>query len=130
MGLSLVISLLKRLTYLSFVFWLCWLFLAALGLSLVVVSGGILSSSGVRASHCGGVSCCGACALGNGASGAVAHGLRCSWVGGIFPDKGSTRVPCMGRWILSQKTTREALSIGISNKFPREADVAGPGTTL
>ena len=91
---------------------------------------GLLSTCGVRASHCGGFSCCGAWALGTWASGFVAHGLSCSSVWGIFLDEGSTRVPCIGRWILSQKTTREALSICISNKFPGEADVAGPGTTL
>ena len=37
--------------------WLPWVFAAELGLSLAVVSGGLLSSSCVQASHCGGFSC-------------------------------------------------------------------------
>ena len=43
--------------------WLCWVFVAARRLSLVAVSGGTLRC-GVWASHCGGLSCCGAWALG------------------------------------------------------------------
>ena len=53
-------------------FWQCWgctaahaLFTAALRLSLGAGSGGLLSSYSVGASHCGGVSCCGALALGS-----------------------------------------------------------------
>ena len=49
-------------------FWLCWVFVAVCGLSLVVVSG-------ARASHCGGFSCNGARALGEQASVVVARGL-------------------------------------------------------
>ena len=41
------------------------LFTAALRLSLVAGRGGLLSSYSVGASHCGGVSCCGALALGS-----------------------------------------------------------------
>jgi hypothetical protein len=44
-------------------FWLHWVFVAAHGLSLVVVSWGLLSVCGVPASHCGGFSCCRAEAL-------------------------------------------------------------------
>ena len=50
------------------------MFVAARGLSLVVVSGATLCC-GARASHCGGFSCCGARALGMRASVVVAHGL-------------------------------------------------------
>ena len=58
-----------------FYFWLHWVFIAACGLSLVAASGGY---SLLRASHCGGFSCCGARALGTQASVVVAHGLsRC-----------------------------------------------------
>ena len=49
--------------FVTFYFWLCWVFVVACGLSLVVVSGGD-SGCGVRASHCRGFSCCTAWALG------------------------------------------------------------------
>ena len=55
-------------------FWLCWVFVAAHGLSLVAASGATLHC-GAPASHCGGFSCCGARALGMRASVVVAHGL-------------------------------------------------------
>ena len=54
-----------------FYFWLCWVFVAAHGLSLVAAS----LRCGARASNCGGFSCCGARALGAQASVVVAHGL-------------------------------------------------------
>ena len=57
-----------------FYFWLRWVFVAALVLSLVAASGGY-SSCSARASHCGGFSCCGARALGVRASVVVARGL-------------------------------------------------------
>ena len=57
-----------------FIFWLRWVFVAVRGLSLVVVSGGY-SSCRVRASHCGGFSCCSAQPLGVRASVVVARGL-------------------------------------------------------
>ena len=47
--------------------WLCWVFFTALGLSLVAIE---------WVSHCGGVSCFGAQALGTLASVTEAHGLR------------------------------------------------------
>ena len=55
-------------------FWLCWVFVAEGGLSLVAVSGATLCCS-VQASHCGGFSFYGAWALGSQASVVVAHGL-------------------------------------------------------
>ena len=55
-------------------FWLHWVFIAALGLSLVAVSGATLRC-GAQASHCSGFSCCGARALGVWASVVVARGL-------------------------------------------------------
>ena len=58
--------------------WLCWVSVAAHGLSLVTVSGGS--------------SCCGARALGTRASVVVVHGLSCSAACGIFPDQGL--IPC------------------------------------
>ena len=69
------------LCYTVVVFFKFILFLAVLGLllllvgfSLVVVSRATLHC-GARASHCGGLSCCGARALGAQASVIVAHGL-------------------------------------------------------
>ena len=53
--------------YLFIYFWLCWVFIAACGLSPVAAS--------VRASHCSGFSCCRAQALGARASVVVARGL-------------------------------------------------------
>ena len=49
--------------YFLFYFWLCWVFVDAHGLSLVVASRGYFRC-GVRSSHCSGFSCCGAQALG------------------------------------------------------------------
>ena len=62
--------------YLFIYFWLCWVFIAACGLPLVVVSGvGATLRCGVRASHCGGFFCCRPRALGTRASVVVVHGL-------------------------------------------------------
>ena len=58
-----------------FFFWLCWVLIAARGLSLVAASGGYSLCCGAWASHCSGFSCCGARALGAQASVVVAHGL-------------------------------------------------------
>ena len=55
--------------YLFIYFWLCWVFVAACSLSLVVASGGY---SVVPASHCSGISSCGAGAQGGQASVVVA----------------------------------------------------------
>ena len=58
-------------------FWLCWVFVAACGLSLVV------ASAGYSLLRCAG-------------SVVVAHGLSCSAACGIFPDQGSN--PCPLHW--------------------------------
>ena len=79
-----------------FYFWLCWAFVAARGLSLVVSRVGATLRCGVWASHCGGFSCCGAQALGARASVVVAQGLSCSAACGIFPDQGLN--PCPLHW--------------------------------
>ena len=67
--------LINLFIYLFIYFWLCWVFVAARRLSLVVVSGGATLRCGAWASHCGGFSCCGAQAVGAQASVVVAHGL-------------------------------------------------------
>ena len=56
----------------------------------------LLSSCGVRASHCSGFSCCGAWVLGPTGSVVVVHGLSCSEARGIFPNQGSN--PCPLYW--------------------------------
>ena len=61
--------------YLFIYFWLHWALIAAHGLSLAMVSGGYSSLQCARASYCGGLSRCGARALGARASVDVAHGL-------------------------------------------------------
>ena len=58
-----------------FFLWLRWVFVAARGLSLVAVSGGATLCCSARASPCGGLSCCGAWALGVQASIVVERGL-------------------------------------------------------
>ena len=86
--------------FLLIYFWLRWVFIAARGFSLVVVSGGysslrcagfplrwllLLWNTGSR--HMGFSSC------GAWASLVVAHGLSCSAACGIFPDQGSNLCP-------------------------------------
>ena len=90
-------------SFLSFYFWLRWVFIAARGLSLVASSGGysslrctgfslrwllLLWSTGSRRT---GFSSCG-----TRASEVVAHELSCSAACGIFPDQGSN--PCPLHW--------------------------------
>ena len=73
--------------------WLHWVFIAALGLPLVVGSRGY-SSCSAPASHCGGSSCCRASqALEHGLSSCGTRGLRCLEACGIFPDQGLN--PCL-----------------------------------
>ena len=61
--------------FLIYYFWLCWVFVAACRLSLVAAAGATLPC-GARASHCGGLSCSGAWALGARASLVAARGLK------------------------------------------------------
>ena len=73
-------------------FWLCWVFVSVLGLSLVVASGGHSSS------RCTGLSLSRPPLLrstGSRCAGSVivAHGPSCSAVCGIFPDQGSNPCP-------------------------------------
>lgn len=78
--------------YLFTYFWLHWVFVSALQLSLAMVSRATVHC-GVRASHGGGFSCCRAPALGIRASVAVAHGPSCYAACGIFPERGSNLWP-------------------------------------
>ena len=79
-----------------------YLFMAVLGLhcrmgfSLLVVSGGLLSSWGAQASHYSGFSCCGAQGLGCVGSVVVAHRLSRSVACGIFLEQGLNL--CLLHW--------------------------------
>ena len=111
-----VINFLLSTVFLFFFFWLCWVFVAAHRLSLVVASGGysslrctgfslrwllLLRSMGTR--HVG-FSSCGAWAQWLWCMGLVApRHVGSSWT------RAQTRVPSIGRWILNDHTTREAL---------------------
>ena len=81
----------NKFIYLFIYFWLCWVFVAVRGLSLVVASGGHSSS------RCAGLSLSRPLLLqstGSRRAGSVlvAHGRSCSAACGIFPDQGSN--PC------------------------------------
>ena len=80
-----------RLVY----FWLCWVFVAVCGLSLVQRVGATLHC-GARATHCSGFCCCGAQPVGAQASVVVVQGLGCPLACGIFPEQGSN--PCLLHW--------------------------------
>ena len=59
-------------THILYLFWLCWVFIAARGLSLVAASG-VYLHCGAQASHSHDLSCCRAKALGTWASAVAAH---------------------------------------------------------
>ena len=85
----------KIFIYLFIYFWLCWVFISVLGLSLVAASGGHSSS------QCAGLSLSRPVLLrstGSRRAGSVvvAHGPSCSAACGIFPDQGSN--PCPLHW--------------------------------
>ena len=78
-----------------YLFWLCWVFVSARGLSLVAASGGHSSS------RCAGLSLSRPLLLrstGSRRAGSVvvAHGPSCSAARGIFPDQGPN--PCPLHW--------------------------------
>ena len=95
-------------------FWLCWVFVAVCGLSLVAVSGGysslqcmgfslrwlhLLRSMGSR--HAGFSSC------DTWAQQLWRTGLVAPWHVGSSRTRARTRVPCIGRRILNHCVTRE-----------------------
>ena len=97
--------------------WLCWVFIAVCGLSLVVVSGGYSSL------RCAGFSLRWLLLLRNTGSRSMGFSSCGSWAqqlwhtGLVALPVGSSRtrartcVPCIGRWILNQCTTREVREI-------------------
>ena len=107
---SLFLSCAKvTLNWIFFFFLIFIYFLATLGLLTLLLGysscskQGLLSSWGTWASHCSGFSGCGTQAL-ECVSLAAPHHVGSSRAG----DR--TRVPCIGRRILNQWTTREALN--------------------
>ena len=109
-----------------FFFWLCWVFVAARGLSLVAPSGGLLFvvvhgflitvaslavEHGLQARRLQQLWCTGSVVVARGLQSAgsvvVVYGLSCSMACGIFPDQGSNPCPRIGRWILNHCATRE-----------------------
>ena len=108
-----------KFIYLFIYFWLCWVFVAARGLSLVAASRGysslwcagfslrwllLLWSTGSRRM---GFSSCGSRALEHrlsscGARASFLRGVGFSWT------RDRTRAPCVGRRILNHCATREA----------------------
>ena len=82
-------------TFTIFIFWLHWVFIAVCGLSLVAVSG-VLSGCTAWASHCSGVSPCGAWPLEWAGLVPSACGLSCPVARGIILHQGSN--PCSLRW--------------------------------
>ena len=102
--------------FLIYYFWLCWVFVAVRGLSVVAASGGATLRCSARASHCGGFSCCGAQAVertgfsrcGTWAQKLWLTGLDAPQHVGSSRTRARTRVPCIGRRILNHCTTREA----------------------
>ena len=107
---------------------LIYLFLAVLGLLLSFLcvgflclwQTGLLSSCGVRASHCGGFSCWGAQALGCVGLSSWGHmGLVALQHVGSSRTRDQTHVPCIGRQILIHSTTRKVLALFLT--IPRES---------
>ena len=118
--------ILNAFIYLFIYFWLCWVFVAAHGLSLVAVSGGysslwcagfslrwllLLRSMGSRHtgfSSCGmGLSSCGSWALECRLSSCGSRGSVAPRHVGSSRTRARTRVPCIGRWILNHCATRQ-----------------------
>ena len=97
-------------------FWLCWAFIASFlcgffsGLGRGGWRGVLLSSFCAWTSHCGGFFCWEAWAVGKWISVAV-HGLSCSMVCGIFPDRELNLCHCTGRWILNHCITKEVIPL-------------------
>ena len=104
-----------------FYFWLHWVFFAELGIFLQLQQVGttlqlrcsgfslqrlhLSQSTGSRACRLQQLQLLGSRSQ---ASVVVARGLRCLSECGIFLEQGSTRVPCIARWILNHWATREA----------------------
>ena len=91
--------------FLSF-FWMSWILITVQQDFSNCREQRLLSSCCVWASHCGGVSCCGAWCLEHGLS-SCDTGLSCPLHIGPSRTRNGTCVPWIGRWILKHLTTRE-----------------------
>ena len=96
------------LIYLFYYFWLCWVFVSVRGLSLVAASGATLHRV-AQASHCPGLSCCGAQAPDAQAQQLWLTGPVAPRHMGSSQTRARTRVPRIGRQTLNHCATREAL---------------------
>ena len=83
---------------LIFIYWLRWVFTAALGLSLGAASRGYFLAAMHGLLSCCGLTCYRAQALGLQALAAVSHRLSCSASCGIFPDYRKGLNPCSLHW--------------------------------
>ena len=110
-------SFLKTL-FIYFYFWLCWLFVAFLGLFSSWGEQGLPSSCSSRASRCSDFSCCRTWALSMWAQQLQLTGSRGQWFWhkglvalqhrGSCQNRGWTSVPCNARQIPNHWTNREA----------------------
>ena len=98
-------------------FWLYRVFTAGCKLSLVVVSGGLLSSCSSRASRFSGFSFSGAQKESMGLV-VVVMGLVAPWYAGSSQTKDQISVPCVSRQILNHWTTRKTHKFVFSISFP------------
>ena len=102
--------------------WLCWVFIAALKLSLVVASGVTLQLWHTGPSHCGGFSYCRAQAsavaahtLQRAGSLTVAPRLSCSKTCGIFPEQGWN--PCPLHWQVDSSPLQGSLRLALLSQY-------------
>ena len=127
-----LISIFLIMVYFCLFIYLFILFLAALGLRCWLrafsrfAKRGLLSGYGAWASRCGGLSCCGAQALGRLGFSSCGTWAYLQHVGSSW-TRYQTRVPCTGRQILNHCTPREAPSfLLISPTAPFSLLVAWP----
>ena len=104
-------------------FWLCWVFVAAWGLSPAVESGDYSSCCG-RPSRSSGF-LCGAWALGEAGFSSCGWWVQQLWHLGLVAlvwdlssqIRGGACVPCIGRWVLNHWTTREVPVSAFDSSF-------------
>ena len=111
-------SLFLILIFIFIYLWLCWVFVSVRGLSLVAASGATLHH-GARASHCCGLSCCGAQPPDAQAQQLLTGPVALRHVVSS-QTRARTRVPCIGRQILNHCATREAPK---GNSYPSIATI-------
>ena len=108
----------KTIQLFKYIYRLCWVFVAAWGLSLIVVRGGY------SLLHCMGFSLWWLLLLQSAsyrcmASVTVVHRLSCLRHAKSFQTRDWTYIPCIGRQILSHWTTREVQFYSTFDMFPQ-----------